>query len=178
MCSWWSSSNWRLSLYKNTLLLDRITIHSESHERTALEKTEREREIPTVWYIGLKIVFSTAHYHRLCTAPMPTEFSVMSPLPASRPCSYYYTYTHGRRGSNARRASADGDRPLSAPPTKPAVPKQRPRSSLGERNDVGGKPTKSRRRSYVSQPVSQPALECMPNHHPLLVDVFVAFTGL
>lgn len=59
-----------------------------------------------------------------------------------------------RRGS-ARRASVDGDRPLSAPPTKPPVPKQRPRSSLGERNDGSGKPTKSRRRSYVGQPVCE-----------------------
>ncbi|CAM9091066.1 unnamed protein product [Scytosiphon promiscuus] len=63
-----------------------------------------------------------------------------------------------RRGSNARRTSVDGDRPLSAPQTKPAVPKQRPRSSVGERNDGNDKPTKSRRRSFLGKPVSQPLL--------------------
>ncbi|CAB1105023.1 unnamed protein product [Ectocarpus sp. CCAP 1310/34] len=57
-----------------------------------------------------------------------------------------------RRASNARRSSVDSDRPLSAPQTKPPVPKQRPRSSLGEENDGSGKPTKSRRRSYLGQP--------------------------
>ncbi|CAM9761482.1 unnamed protein product, partial [Hapterophycus canaliculatus] len=59
-----------------------------------------------------------------------------------------------RRGSNARRASVDGDRPLSAPQTKPAVPKQRPRSSVGEKHDGINKPTKSRRRSYLGKPTA------------------------
>ncbi|CAN0542019.1 unnamed protein product, partial [Ectocarpus sp. 12 AP-2014] len=83
---------------------------------------------------------------------------------ASRPLSHNSRLSHSssstqasqqsRRTSNARRSSVDGDRPLSAPQTKPPVPKQRPRSSLGEKNDGSDKPTKSRRRSYLGQPTA------------------------
>ncbi|CAN0151084.1 unnamed protein product, partial [Ectocarpus fasciculatus] len=82
---------------------------------------------------------------------------------ASRPLSHNSRLSHSsstqasqqsRRASNARRSSVDGDRPLSAPQTKPPVPKQRPRSSLGEKNDGSSKPTKSRRRSYLGQPTA------------------------
>ncbi|CAM9988679.1 unnamed protein product [Ectocarpus sp. 8 AP-2014] len=82
-----------------------------------------------------------------------------------------------RRASNARRSSVDGDRPLSAPQTKPPIPKQRPRSSLGEKNDGSGKPTKSRRRSYLGQPTAGQGGNAVGAAAAVAVDAAAAVDG-
>lgn len=60
-------------------------------------------------------------------------------------------YETNRRGSNAHRGSVDDSRPISAPNKAQEARKIRPRSPQGGRK--GNEPRKSRRKSYIGQPV-------------------------